>query len=61
MTVQPKQPEWKPSFKWHLKALAAAALSVVFLFIALKAAFYLLPETFSPKTPVKQTTPWLKE
>lgn len=57
----PKQPEWKPSFKWHLKALAAAAIGVLLLFAGLKTAFYLLPSEFSPHKPPVQTTPWLKE
>lgn len=52
---------WEPSLKWHLKTLALAAGCVALLFIALKITFNLLPDTFAPKRPVLETTPWLTE
>lgn len=60
MTQSPR-PQWHPSLKWHIKALAAAAVGVVLLFAALQLAFKLLPDTFTPKRPAPQTTPWLTE
>ncbi len=60
MTQSPR-PQWQPCVKWHLKALAAAAVCVVLLFAAFYTAFHLLPDTFAPKRPAPQTTPWLTE
>ncbi len=59
--TQTTSSRWEPSLKWHFKTLLLAAVCVALLFIVLKITFHLLPDTFAPKRPVPETTPWLTE